>query len=54
MRRDGRMNMSNSLQMLLNGLAREAVNYAVGGAVLLVIILAVIGACTVVKAVAAR
>lgn len=41
-------------QMLLEGLAEEAVNYAVGGTVLMVLILAIIGGCTVIKAVFAR
>lgn len=41
-------------EMLISGLQRELVNWAVGGATMVVLILAVVGLCTVVKAVAAR
>ena len=40
--------------MLIEGIKAELVNYAVAGGVMIVLLLAVVGLCTVVKAVTAR
>ena len=40
--------------MLIEGIKAELVNYAVAGGVMIVLLLAVVGLCTVVKAVTVR
>ena len=40
--------------MLIDGIKAELVNYAAAGSVMIVMLLAIVGLCTVVKAVTAR